>query len=63
MGATLAACWLLAELWFFYGFTRFYFPGASVVPLGIKVAVLGIVSGYFLAVVITRRWAPWKSPQ
>ncbi|MFG6439348.1 hypothetical protein [Roseateles sp. LKC17W] len=60
VGAALTAGWLLAEIIWFYGFTRFYFPGASALALAAQASAIAVLWAYCLALAITRRWQPWR---
>lgn len=60
--AVLLAAYALAETFWFYSFTRFYFPKASTEGLFVRLAILGLMFMYFIGVAIRARLTPWRRP-
>jgi hypothetical protein len=50
----------LADAWWFFGFTRFYFPKAEIGGLLVHFMLWVPALAYFASVAFTARWAPWK---
>ena len=60
IGALLAIAAACLQVWWFHGFTRVYFPDATIVgEIPTLVACIAAL-GYFVAVTWTGRWSPWR---
>jgi hypothetical protein len=59
LGFALMVLLAIAEIWWFYGFTRHYFPNATITSATIRAVVCLSVSGYFVAAVVKTSWKPW----
>jgi len=62
VGACLALGYGSVAVWFNVDFNRVYFPTASLIDAIAVPSVAAAVIGcfYFLSVLCTGRWAPWK---
>ena len=49
-----------ADVRFFFGFTRYYFPEAPISRLFVHFLVWSPALIYLAAVMLTGRWAPWR---
>jgi hypothetical protein len=59
LGAAVLLCALCAEVWWFFGFTRFYFPTSPLSQLALSTVPWMLGLAYFASVALTARWAPW----